>query len=356
MKFKVSFSCASAIAGIALLLSDSPSYAQQSAPYFEGKTITMVVGTAPAGRRDRIARHIANYLRKYVPGNPTIVVQNLAGGQGIPAQRKLHKGKPDGTLMGVVASSDMEAPFFGAPGADYNPRDYVWVGTVSTGKQRNVLYTHTQAGFKSIEDLLSREAKLGAIAVGHRGYLYGRLIAEILNLKVRWVIGYSTPELHVAIERGEVDGRVNDSASVMAERPDWFERREIVPHVAMTSPEDLPPVDHPLFAKVPSIMPFAKTEVHRDLIRKMNATDLLGAAVALPPGTPDRIRRILEEALMKAAKDPEFKRDWETVVGIRPYEGVFPAKETEKAVHLYTDWGPEVLEAYRRLGHEPPRR
>ena len=325
-------------------------------PYFEGKTMTMVLGTSPGGRRDRIARTTARFLSMYIPGKPRVLVQNIPGGQGIPAQRRLNQGKTDGSMIGIVTSSDMAAPFFGTPGADYNFKDYVWVGALGTGKQRDILFTHKQAGFNSLEDLRSREVALGGTAIGHPAYLYGRLIVEILGIKkVRWVLGYSSQELFVAIERGEVDGRVNESATIFRNRPDWFDRGLIVPHVAMTIPENLPPTDHPLLANVPSIMQFAKTDVHRDIILKLNNIDRLGGAVAFPPGTPENIRKIVEQALLKMGKDTKFVSTWEKEVGIRPFQGVFSAAEVEESVRIYTTWHPEVLKAYKRLGYQPPK-
>ncbi len=327
----------------------------QAQPYFEGKTITMILGSAPGGRRDRISRTTAKFLRKYIPGKPSILIQNIPGGKGIPAQMKFSRSRNDGTVIATVVSSDMEAPYFGAPGAKYNPRDYVWVGAVGTGKQRNVLFTHKQAGFNTLEDLRSRTVALGSQGVGHRSYIYGRVIAEVLDLKIRWVLGYTTPELYIAIERGELDGRVNDSASAQRDRPDWFEKRQIVPHVAMALPEYLPPIDDPLLAKVPSLYNFAKTELHREIIRKFNTTDRLGGSFALPPGTPNSVRKILEQAVIKLGKDKAFQRAWVKEVGIRPFQGVFSAAEVEKAVTTYTSWKPEVLKGYRRLGYQAPK-
>jgi tripartite-type tricarboxylate transporter receptor subunit TctC len=91
-------------------------------PYFQGKTITLQVGSGPGGRQDRIARTIAKYLTKYVPGNPVFVIQNRSGGQGIPAMMNLSKGPSDGSFMSMVISAFLEAPYFGAPGANYDPR------------------------------------------------------------------------------------------------------------------------------------------------------------------------------------------------------------------------------------------
>src|ERR687891_424187 len=209
-------------------------------PHFHGKTITLQVGAAAGGRQDRIARTLAKYLTKYTPGSPVFLIQNKSGGQGIPAMLALSKGPTDGSFLSMVISSYLEAPYFGAPGATYDPRSFVYAGAPSTGKQRNVLVVHQRSGIKSLDDLKKREVTLGAIRVG-----------------------YDTPELYVAIEQGEVQGRVNDAASMMSERSEWFEKRTIVPLVAMTLPEELPPVKHPIFDGVPSIMQFAKTETQK---------------------------------------------------------------------------------------------
>ena len=180
-----------------------------------------------------------------------------------------------------------------------------------------------------MDDLKSREVTLGSQGVGNRSYLYSRLMAEVLGLKVRWVLGYDTLQLYVAMEQGEVQGRVNDAASMMTDKPEWFANREIVALLAMTLPEELPPVKHPMFEGVPSIMQFAKTDVQKNIIQKINSTDRLGAAMAFPPGTPEAIRKIMEEALLKVGKDPAFRKDWEEVVleGIA-FEQMFTGKES----------------------------
>jgi tripartite-type tricarboxylate transporter receptor subunit TctC len=108
-------------------------------PHFYGKTITLQVGAEAGGRQDRIARTLAKYLAKYTPGNPAFLIQNKSGGQGIPAMLALSKGPTDGSFISMVISSYLEAPYFGAPGATYEPRSFVYIGAPSTGKQRNVL-------------------------------------------------------------------------------------------------------------------------------------------------------------------------------------------------------------------------
>src|SRR5262249_8278923 len=150
--------------------------------YFHGKTITLQVGAPAGGRQDRIARTLAKYLSKYVPGNPAFLIQNKTGGQGIPAMLTLSKGPTDGSFLSMVISSYLEAPYFGALGANYDPRTFVYVGAPSTGKQRNALFVHHRSGIKTLEELRKREVTLGAQGVGNRSYLYARLIAEVLGL------------------------------------------------------------------------------------------------------------------------------------------------------------------------------
>jgi tripartite-type tricarboxylate transporter receptor subunit TctC len=325
-------------------------------PYFEGRTITLQVGAPAGGRQDRIARTMAKYLTKYTPGTPAFLILNKTGGQGIPAMLALTKGPTDGSFMSSVISSYMEAPYFGAPGATYEPRNFVYIGAPGTGKQRNVLIFHQRAGIKTVHDLKSREVTIGSQGVGSRSYLYSRLIADILALKVRWVLGYDTLQLNVAIEQGEVEGRVNDAASMMTDKPEWFTGREIVPLLAMTLPEALPPVKHPMFEGIPSIMQFARTEAQKNIIHKINSTGRLGAALAFPPGTPETLRQIMEEALLKVGKDPAFRKDWEDMVleGL-PFEQMYTGKEVSESVKIYTDWRPEIMSMYKRLAHEPPR-
>jgi hypothetical protein len=115
-------------------------------------------------------------------------------------------------------------------------------------------------------------------------------------------LGYDTLQLNVSLEQGEVEGRVNDAASMMTDKPEWVANREIVPLVAMTLPELMPPVKHPLFEKIPPLMQFAKNDAQKSIIRKINSTDRLGGALAFPPGTPETIRKTMEEGLLKVWK------------------------------------------------------
>jgi hypothetical protein len=112
----------------------------------------------------------------------------------------------------------------------------------------------------------------------------------------------------------------------------------------------MPPLDHPVFANTPSLMQFAKTDLHRNILRKLKTQGTVGYAFAFPPGTPERIRKIGEKALRNMGKDPKFVKAWEIGVGIK----IHTSAQVTEAVKFYTDWKPDILKAYKRLGYEAP--
>jgi len=344
------------MAGIAIaLVPVAIPVATHAEPYFEGKTITLILGSQPGGRRDAVTRTTAKFLSKHLPGNPNVLVQNIPGGKEIPSQLKIFNGRKDGSILGVVNASVLDVPYLGTPGANFDPNKYAYIGSAGTGVFRQTLLTATRAKFFTLEDLKSREVALGAHRVGHRVYMVCRLIGEVLGLKIRWVLGYSSPSRYLAVDRGEIDGGCNDASSAYRQRPDWFDKKLVVANVALTAPEDMPPFNHPVFAHTPSLMQFAKTDLHRNIIRKLNTQGTVGYAFAFPPGTPENIRKIGEKALRNMGKDPKFIKAWEIGVGIKPFPGIHTAAQVRKAVEFYTDWTPDILNAYKRLGYEPPK-
>ena len=103
-------------------------------------------------------------------------------------------------------------------------------------------------------------------------------------------------------------------------------------------------------------MQFAKTDVQKNIIEKINSTERLGGAMAFPPGTPESIRKILEDGLQKVGKDSAFQKEWESnVLEGNTWEKMFTGKEVFQGVQRYTDWRPEILSTYKRLVHEPPK-
>lgn len=103
-------------------------------------------------------------------------------------------------------------------------------------------------------------------------------------------------------------------------------------------------------------MQFAKSNAHKDILQKINSTDRLGAAVAFPPGTPEPIRKVMDDALQNVGEDPAFRKEWEDVVlEGNPFEQMFSGREVLQDVKMYTDWRPEIMSMYKRLSHEAPK-
>src|SRR6185503_9889315 len=198
----------SAMAVLAALSVDC-SFAQ--APFYQGKTITMVAGTAPGGIGDNRAKAVMPFLRKYIPGNPAILVQYMDGGGGRQVGNHMSRvARPDGLTIGAFSSAVIGMGILRESGVMYDIDKYSYLGSPES-TSHNVFYTRKEAGLNNLEKLrASTGVKVGARTVGHSAYTSVRLFTYFLGLKdPKFIPGYSAPELDTALVRGEVDARAN---------------------------------------------------------------------------------------------------------------------------------------------------
>jgi tripartite-type tricarboxylate transporter receptor subunit TctC len=177
-----------------------------------------------------------------------------------------------------------------------------------------VFYTRRDAGLSNLEKLRAASGvRVGARPVGHSAYISARFFAYFLGLKEpKFIPGYAAPELDVALLRGEVDARANTATSVWKRNPDWVEKGLMNFHAILEVPKGL---KHSRFGHLPEIESFAKTEKDRRLITLSRTLRLTGSPYVLPPGTPKDRVEILQEAMSKTFKDPDFHREYLKVVG-----------------------------------------
>jgi len=189
-------------------------------PFYQGKTITIIQGRDPGGTGDMRVRAVMPYLRKYIPGNPTIVTEFMAGGGGRKAANHIYRGaRPDGLTIGNVGAGLVSAAILGEVGVQYDLDKLIYVGSPNSATQY-VFVTRREAGLNSLEKLRAKPGvRVGAQSVGHDIYIQGRLFAYILGLKEpKFVTGYSGPEVDLALMRGEVDARANIADTVLQQR------------------------------------------------------------------------------------------------------------------------------------------
>ncbi|MBM4264061.1 MAG: hypothetical protein FJ145_21895 [Deltaproteobacteria bacterium] len=291
----------------------APRFGFSQTPYYQGKTILIVAGTAPGGIGDNRVKSMVPFLKKYIPGNPSILVQYMDGGGGRQVGNHMAKvAKPDGLTIGAFSSSVIGLGILRENGVLFDIDKFHYVGSPDSSSH-NVYYTRRELGLNNLEKLKSATGiRVGARTVGHSAYVAARLFTYFLDLKdPKFIPGYSAPELDAALLRAEVDARANTATSVMQRNPDWVEKGLMDFHAILEVPKGF---KFPRFSHLPELESFVKSEKEKRLLALARIFRLTGSPYVLAPGTPrDRVT-IVEQAMRKTFKDPEFLAEHRKVV------------------------------------------
>ena len=284
------------------------------APFFQDKTITVVLGGPPAGSADLRTRAVANILRKHIPGSPTIVIQHMGGGGGRQAANHVYKAaKPDGLTIGSMGAALVANAVLGEPGVQYDIDKFIYLGTPDS-VQHYLLITHRDAGLGNLEKLrAANSVRIASQSVGHPIYITGRVFAYLLGMKEpRFVVGFTGPEIDVALAQREADARVTTGDSLIRRNRDWLDKGLVDVHASIEIPKG---ERHPRFAQVLEAETFAKTDREKKMVEMFRAFRIAGQNLFLPPGVPaDRVQ-ILSEAMRKTLGDPEFLKEYQRLSG-----------------------------------------
>jgi tripartite-type tricarboxylate transporter receptor subunit TctC len=289
-----------------------PTFAQ--APFYQDKTINVILGGPPAGSADLRTRAVINVLRKHIPGNPTLVMQYMAGGGGRQAANHIYKvAKPDGLTIGSMGAALVANAVLGEPGVQYDIDKFIYLGTPDSAQQY-LFITHRDAGLTNLEKLRSTpNVRIGAQSVGHPIYITGRLFAYLLGLKEpKFVVGFTGPEIDIAIERREADARVNTGDSMIRRNRDWLEKGLVDIHASIEIPKG---ERHPRFAQAPDLETFAKTDREKKILDMFRAFRLAGQNFFLPPAVPKERAQILVDAMRKTLSHPDFSKEYQKISG-----------------------------------------
>jgi tripartite-type tricarboxylate transporter receptor subunit TctC len=327
-----------------------PSIARSQSPYYyEGKTITIVRGGSPGGTGDQQARALIPYLKKYIPGEPHIVISNMPGAGGMKAVNHIYAtAKRDGLSIGAVGGGLVAGPILDLPGANYDLNKLIYLGSTDSGEPY-IFLTRKEAGLNSLEKLrAASNLRIGAQTVGHPVYIIGRLFAYLLGVRnPQMVVGYGGPELDIALIRGEVDARANNAEAIVSRHRKALEAGEFHIHATITLPKGR---FHPGF-QVPDLDGFAKNEKERQLLTLYRTFMSARWPYILPPGTPDEIVIVLQNAMAKALNDPGFRKDFRKVMGVEPTP---LAEEELKAAILGIPRDREITALYKMLAEQGP--
>ncbi len=295
---------------------------------------------------------VVPYLRKYIPGNPTIVVEFIEGGGGRRAANHVFRSaNPDGLTIGALSSSVIGLNVMRETGVMYDIDKFIYLGT-PVSENHNVIYTRRELGLNTLEKLRAASGiRIGAQEVGAVAYISARLFAYFLDLKApKFVTGYSSLEADVALTNGEIDSRANNTTSVLRRNREWVEKGIMDFHAILAVPkaEKHP---HPRFAQLPEIESFAKTEKEKKLLSMWRGFRTATSPFVLPPGTPKDRVEILQDAMRKVFNDPEFRAEFQKLVS----DDVSPLTPEELAkVIREMPRDPEAIEMLKKFSGVDP--
>ena len=323
-------------------------------PFYEGKTIKLIVPFSPGGGTDTYARFVARHWGKYIPGKPNILVQNMPGGGGaLTFGFVFSKADRNGLTLAVASEGIPVRRLLQLPGHTY---ELTKMHLIAASPSSTVHYAGKELGVQQLEDLkkASGKIKMGDTQRGSSIATVSGLIFKLLNLDFRQVYGYgSYGETRLALLRGEVNVTGGDAFNyVLVVEP--LEKKgditilfqsglldssgKVARHPMMPHLRTVEEAYRELFGKAPS----GKTW---DAIKGMIAVNTLGKSIWAPPGVPEGRLSDLEEGFEKMIESPEFQADAVKVLGAET--SAFVGKDAEPAVKQFFGLPDEVVQLYR---------
>jgi tripartite-type tricarboxylate transporter receptor subunit TctC len=278
--------------------------ARAAAPFYEGKTIRIVVGAAPGGGFDTYSRTIARHMGKYIPGHPAIIVENMPGAGFIVAVNHVYRvAKPDGLTIGNWIGTLVVAQVVGRKGLEFDVRKFEYIG--SPVKNHDTCVFAKSSGITSIDAWRSSKTpvKLGSTPPGATTYENSMILKEALGLPIQIVVGYKgTSEIRLAAEAGEVAGLCG--LSWASAKSTW--RKGLESGEAMVVLQNTP-APHSELPNVPLAINQAKTSEAKKLVQVgIHDASAITYLYSLPPGTPKDRVQILRKAFVETMKDGGF--------------------------------------------------
>lgn len=297
------------LALLAPLFWTSASIAQQ--PYYAGKTITIVAGTKAGDVYDLYARMFAQHMPKYIPGNPNIIVQNMAGAASMIAANFVYNvSSPDGLTIGAIFPALYFDQVVQRPEVKFDWSKFAWIGSPVTSN--HLLYMRADSPYKTIHDVVkaSTPPKCGATGTSSTAYYVPKLLEEVIGSKFEIVLGYqSGQDIDLAVERGEVICRSFTLTAFFAREPftSWRKKKFVNVLVQTGRKRDK------RIPQVPTIYElmdqYKTSQAGRSLATLVLAAGDFGRPYVMPPNTPAQHVKTIREAFAKTLNDEAVKAD-----------------------------------------------
>ncbi len=268
-----------------------------------GKSVQMIIGFGPGGGYDLWARTVGRHIGRHLPGNPTVIAQNMPGAGSYTAASYLFNIAPkDGTVLGIIARDAALGPLSGAAGARFDPTKLSWIGTPA--KETNVCIAYHTAQVKTVQDLFDKQLIVGDTGPGTGTRSYPRVLSELLGMKFKLVGGFpASSDVFLAMERGEVEGICESLDSIKIRRPDWIATKQI----SILFQGGAEP--NPELKGVPFVLDLARGGEQKQAIEFLYAGQGIGRPFVAPPDLPANRLKMLRDAFNATMKDADFIAD-----------------------------------------------
>ncbi len=307
----------------------------QAAPYYEGKRITMVVGFAPGGGFDRMTRMLARHLPKYIPGKPTIIVENMPGGSSMIAANYVYTmAKPNGLTIGSINPGLQIAQLMKLGEMKFDLRKYAWVG--STASDATLFCVRGDLPFKTFDEVrrANRQIFISSGGPMTSPSQFCILLKEFVKLNVELITYTNMADALLAVERKEVDGTASTASSL---RP-LIERGVLRP--VLRGRNSAPEIEH-----LPVDEDLTADDTGKKIMAMRSATDKVGRPYVAPPGTPQELLAILRNAFAKVAKDPQLQADAKK--NMLPVE-YLSAEESLKSINYVLNQPDDIVREFKK--------
>ncbi len=337
------------IIGLTIML--FPLVAGAARPFYQGKTFRIIVGYTPGGGGGTYATVLSRYMGKHIPGNPSVIVQYMPGAQGLVAANRLYNRiRPDGLAIGLILMGHMYPPYVAEiEGVHFDIRKWQYIGNAASSN--NMFVMRSDSAYKSLEAIkrAKRPPRLGFHGKGSNQHLTALAIEEGLGVKFKYIFGYKGGSvIDLAMERGELDGRVSSLYTYLAQKPDWIKEGGFVKVFVQSGVvgEDGKIKRDPLLLNVPTIAELFPSPKVKQLRKFAQIGAVLGKPFMAPPKTPKDRVEILRKAFLETLNDRTFLAEAKRLgVAITPMKGEMIITMVNDALEL----DPELLKFFKKL-------
>src|SRR6266568_6522796 len=269
-----------AVAAALVVVVAEAARAQSAEQFFARKTINISIGYTAGGSYDLYGRLVARHLGKHIPGQPTVIAQNMPGAGSLKAANYLYEVAPkDGTALGVIVESAALEQALANPAVQYDAANFTYLGRVATSN--NIFMQWHSAKVQSLEDAKHMDTSLAGTGPGSIAETVPRLLNATIGTKFKLISGYpASSEAMLAMERGEVDGASSSWAAVKVGKQAWL-RQNKIRIILQTTPERISELPH-----TPSLGEIGDTPEDKQVFALYANGSAIGRSLIAPPGIP----------------------------------------------------------------------